>query len=179
MRPSWCEKSSDKIDLIIDPELVFGTGHHSTTCGALEALSSIELAGKTLLDVGSGSGILAIAAALKGAKASLCDTDELAVIDSLKNAQINGTIIENYWVGSAKEASGKYEIVVANIVTDVLVAIRSDLVNLLKSDSILILSGILDRYEDKIKQSFASLALQQTIKKGEWITLIYKSRGEI
>lgn len=174
VRPTWHESKSDLIDVVIDPNLVFGTGHHETTCGVLKQLSQMDLNGKSLLDVGAGSGILAIAAAKMGATVALCDTDEVAVAQARDNAKLNSVVIRSSWVGSAGSDVELYDVVVANIVTDVLVAIKGDLVARLKSGGKLILSGILEIYEKKIQIAYGDLKLLEVAKKGEWLVFLYQ-----
>lgn len=177
VRASWHEADEKLLDLIIDPELVFGTGHHGTTCGALKLLCQSDLKYKTVLDVGSGSGILAIAAAKLGAIVSVCDTDAVAVEHSIKNAGLNSVEIESSWVGSADGTDKEFDIVVANIVTDVLIAIRSDLIGRVKSGGKLILSGVLDRYEKRLTDAYKDLELQKVAKEGEWLSFLYKKHN--
>ena len=85
LHASWHESHPTLQNIIIDPELVFGTGHHATTQVALNALEKYLKPKKSFVDVGTGSGILAIAAAKMGAKVDLCDIDPDAVLDAPKN----------------------------------------------------------------------------------------------
>lgn len=174
VRPSWHDAEPGLTDVVIDPGLVFGTGHHETTCGCLEAIASLDLTGKTVLDVGCGSGILGIAAALGGARVSLCDTDKAAIIDSRHNCEINGVKPVETWVGSADGTTQVYDIVIANIVADVLVAIRTDLERTTKKGGILVLSGILARYRGRIEAAFGAFEALHVIERGEWLTFVLK-----
>ena len=119
--PSWDEPKSDKINVCIDPALAFGSGHHESTHGCLCALQHYLPKDATLLDVGCGSGILAIAASKLGAKASICDTDSLAVQSACSNGVLNGVTFDSHWVGSVDKAPRSYDVVVANIIADVLI----------------------------------------------------------
>ena len=102
VRPSWCERSQDSalIDLLIDPALAFGSGHHESTNMCLALLSELARDGMSALDVGCGSGILSIAMKKLGAKVSACDTDEQAVAATQQNAEKNGVKIDKIWLGS-------------------------------------------------------------------------------
>jgi ribosomal protein L11 methyltransferase len=174
IHPSWHEPKSGKTNILINPALAFGSGHHATTYSCLQAISKYVKDGNTLLDVGCGSGILALAATYKGAVVDLCDTDELAVKSAQENFELNMQKFNNIWVGSANKSEQKYDVVVANIIADVLKAISSELKSKLKNGSILILSGILDKKEGIVTNSFDDLELVERVTKDEWITLIYK-----
>jgi ribosomal protein L11 methyltransferase len=174
IHPSWEEEKEDKINILIDPALAFGSGHHETTSSCLQVLSDYVNEGDSLIDVGSGSGILAIAANKLGAVCDICDTDPLAVENAVKNFEMNNATVNNSWEGSAVAANNQYDIVVANIVADVLVLINKDLKKVLKDDGILILSGILEAYMDKVMAKFEDFTLIEEIAKNEWRTLVLK-----
>ena len=179
VHPSWEEPHENKINILIDPALAFGSGHHETTSSCLEVISNYVKKDDTLVDVGSGSGILAIGASKLGAICDICDTDPLAVENAIKNFELNNASYNNAWEGSAVVSSKEYNVVVANIVADVLVLINKDLKKVLKDNGILILSGILDGYKDKVTAKFKDLELLEEIAKNEWRTLIFqKNDGE-
>jgi ribosomal protein L11 methyltransferase len=173
VRPSWREAREGFIDLIVDPETAFGTGRHETTASCLEALSRFDLSGKSVLDAGCGSGILAIAAAKKGASVSLCDADAQAVKVAEKNCALNGVKPAKIWVGSADKVTTNYDLITANIVADILTAIKGDLLRALKSGGILIVSGILERFERRFAACYGDLETLFVIKRGEWRTIAY------
>ncbi len=173
IHPSWHEPKEDKINIQIEPALAFGSGHHETTSGCLEAISKYVKGGEEFLDVGCGSGILSIAAAKKGAIVDMCDTDELAVQEAKKNFNLNQAEFKEAWIGSVGQAQKKYDIVTANIVADVLRMICRDLIDATKEGGLLILSGIIEKYREEILQSF-DLPLVEEIKKGEWSTMILR-----
>ncbi len=171
IHPSWDKSKEDKINIIINPALAFGSGHHETTSSCLELISRYTSQDNTLLDVGCGSGILGIAAAKLGACVDICDTDSISIENSIENFNLNTTSINKSWVGSALLVDTKYDIVVANIVADVLVMISSDLKKSLKDNGILILSGILSKYKDKVLNKFKQYEIKEIIHKGDWITI--------
>lgn len=177
--PSWEQPVKDKINIKIDPALAFGSGHHETTSSCLEMLSKFVKSGDKLLDVGTGSGILAIGASKLGATVDICDTDEQCIENSLINFNINNVVANQSWVGSISKANQKYDIVVANIVADVLVMIANDLKNSLKDNGILVLSGILDKYLDKVTSKFNNLQIIEVITKNEWVTIALKKETYI
>lgn len=174
VRPSWRESKEGFIDIVVDPALAFGSGHHESTSSCLEILSDLELDKKTFLDVGTGSGILAIAAAKKGAEVSICDTDEMSIISSRENFEKNSLVFKEAWIGSANITKNEYEIVCANIIADILVLIAKDLKKSLKFGGYLILSGVLSQHEEKIIQKYSDLTLEKKITKGDWVTFLYK-----
>ncbi len=178
IHPSWNEPQQDKINVIIDPALTFGSGHHESTNSCIKAISKYVTNHDTVIDVGCGSGILGICCAKLGAKVDICDTDSKAVEDSLKNFDTNNVKAENSWVGSIEHSSSKYDIVIANIVADVIYLIANDLKNSVKNGKILILSGILNKYHDKITKKFADMEIIETISVNEWITLILRKKEE-
>ena len=150
IHPTWEEPKEGSINIALDPALAFGTGHHPTTASCLKAVNTYVPSGSEVLDVGSGSGILGIAALKKGAVADACDTDPISVANTLQNADKNSVAYDRVWEGSVAQRSKTYDVVIANIVADVLVMVANDLKKALKFGGILILSGILDKYEIKI-----------------------------
>jgi ribosomal protein L11 methyltransferase len=174
VRPTWCEAKDGLINIIIDPALAFGSGHHPTTNSCLNFISKYINKDDTLLDVGCGSGILSIAANKIGANVDICDTDELAIENSTKNFQLNNAIINKSWVGSSNKAITTYDVVVANIVADVLLLISKDLKKALKDKSILILSGILTTYKDRIVEKFNDLEVIDIYEDKEWTSIVLK-----
>ena len=178
IRPSWEEKKDGKIDIIIDPALSFGSGHHETTSSCIEAIDEFVNEKETVLDVGTGSGILAIAAAKKGCVVDICDTDEVCIIDTKSNFALNGVPFNDSWIGSTNKTSKKYDVVIANIVADVLVMIAGDLKKCLNKDGLLIISGILDKHINRVLNKFKDLEEVKLIHKNEWVTVIFKNNKE-
>lgn len=187
VRPSWCERSQDPalIDLPIDPALAFGSGHHESTNMCLALLSELARAGMSALDVGCGSGILSIAMKKLGAKVSACDTDEQAVAATQQNAEKNGVQIDQIWLGSVSSlneqsssaaAQPQFDLIVANIIADVILILSADLKKALKSGGKLVLSGILEKYKDRIEQAFSDLNFVQMKKQNEWLSFVYERK---
>lgn len=174
IHPTWDEPNQDLINIVINPALAFGTGHHPTTASSLKAISKYVKDGYTLIDVGCGSGILGIGAIKLGAKVDACDTDPISVENSIENAKMNGVEFSKIWEGSCSVTNSKYNIVVANIVADVLTFISKELKNALEDDGTLILSGILDKYEKKVLNFYKDFEVLERIAQDEWITLILK-----
>ena len=176
IHPTWDAPNPELINIVIDPALAFGTGHHPTTASALRAISKYVKKDDTVLDVGCGSGILAMAAMKLGAEVDACDTDPISVENSIVNAELNGLTYAKIWEGSSSLVDKQYDFVVANIVADVLTFIANDLKKALKPDAVLVLSGILDKYEKKVLSFYKDCDLIEKITQDEWVTLIVKKK---
>ena len=174
IRPQWEDKIENKIDIQINPALAFGSGHHETTSSCIEVLEKYIDKNASLLDVGCGSGILSIASAKLGAVVDICDTDELAIKSAKENFELNGVSYNKAWVGSVDKRDKEYDIVVANIIADVLIMLSRNLKETTKSGGILILSGILDKYIDKVEEKFQDMKILEKKQKNEWYTLVLK-----
>lgn len=162
------------INIAIDPALAFGTGHHPTTASSLRAISKYVKEGDRVIDVGCGSGILGIGAMKLGAIVDACDTDPVSVENSIENAKLNQLEFSHIWEGSCSISNSIYNVVVANIVADVLTFIAKDLKNAMQDDAILILSGILDKYETKVLNFYKDCEVVERIAQDEWVTLVLK-----
>lgn len=177
IRPSWHESSKDDINIIIDPALAFGSGHHESTSSCLELISEFcagkkEL--KTALDVGCGSGILSIALAKIDFEVSSCDTESQAVESTKQNASKNSVELKEVLLGSIDKANAAYDVICANIIADVIFMLAPELKARLNEGGYLILSGILDRYKERILSEFSELKLIKNITKNEWESFIYQ-----
>jgi ribosomal protein L11 methyltransferase len=151
--------AGDAVVMRLDPGLAFGTGTHPTTALALEWLDSLELTGCRVLDFGCGSGILAIAACLLGARAvTACDIDPQALTATRQNAECNGVAGQVAVAQDAGTPAGDFDIVVANIVSGTLIRCAPEITAHLRPGGRLLLSGILesqagdvvDAYRDRV-----------------------------
>jgi len=174
IHPSWNETQDKKINIVIDPTLAFGSGHHETTNCCLSAVEQYVKQGQSVADIGTGSGILAIAAAKLGAIVDICDTDIVAVDDAIKNFKQNGVEAHKYWEGSANNSDKQYDVVIANIVADVLAMIAKDLKKITKENGIIILSGIMKQHKEKVLKRFNDCIILEELQQNEWVTLIVK-----
>lgn len=174
IHPTWSDNHPNLINIVIDPALAFGTGHHPTTASSLRAISKYVHKRDRVLDVGCGSGILGIGAMKLGAVTDACDTDHVSVENSIKNAKLNDLEFHSIWEGSASNLDERYNIVVANIVADVLTFLANDLKRVLADDGILILSGILNKYEEKVLNFYKDCKIIERIAQDEWVTLVLK-----
>ena len=178
--PTWEEYIAEPGEqvIVMDPGMAFGTGHHATTslCAGMvrEAVRRGGVA--TVLDVGTGTGVLAMTAALAGARRVLgIDNDPLAVTAATANVAVNG-LTERVTISGEEVAAvdGEYELVAANIVHDVLIELAAQLSRLTAAGGALVLSGILlDRQLDSIRRHFMNLGYceVQAEEEGEWAAL--------
>ena len=185
MIPSWEDvkvEDEGKLVLHIDPGTAFGTGMHETTQLCIRQLRKYVTKDTQLLDVGTGSGILAILALMFGAKHAVgTDLDVCAVEAVAQNCEDNGIdpsrfdmMIGNIITDQAVQERvgyGCYDIVVANILADVLVALTPVIVEQLKEGGIYITSGIIDDKEDVVVEAVkaAGLTVLEVKRQGEWV----------
>ncbi len=176
VRPSWCLPSGGT-EIVVDPGLAFGTGTHATTRLCL-VLLDLELAVKPcekMLDLGTGTGILAIAGAFLGAREVLAvDISPTAVIVAEQNVQDNN-VAEFVEVreGTIRSVESKYDLITANLTAGLLEYISRDLVNSLADGGTLIVSGIMEDDRDGVLEAFteSSLSLSAELSEGEWVAL--------
>ncbi|TKX33069.1 50S ribosomal protein L11 methyltransferase [Campylobacter aviculae] len=171
---TWQEEKPNYINIKINPALAFGSGHHESTYACVKFLQKFAKKDDLVLDLGCGSGILGITMSKLGCRVEICDTDELAILSSLENARLNNVCFENSWQGSIDKAKFKYDLIVANIIADVILILEKDIKKHLKENAILILSGILDKYQTRIKEKFQDLELIDELKINEWCSFAYK-----
>lgn len=156
--PSWekYENRENRTVLRIDPGAAFGTGTHATTSLCMELLESLDCTGKQVLDVGCGSGILAITSVLLGADGAVgVDIDAQSVKTAKENAAINRVDDRiSFSVGDlAEQVTGKYGIVCANIVADVIMRLFENIGDFMEPDAKLIVSGIIDLRAEEVEAS--------------------------
>lgn len=161
----------------IDPGMAFGTGAHETTRLCLKALSELSLSGKTILDVGCGSGILSIGGTLLGAAGAFgCDIDEMAVSVARRNAALNHLEDRvSYRVGDLLTVvEGKFPVVTANIVADVILELLCDLHRVLAPGGILIASGIIDTRKEELRAAIcgAGLKICKIEEERGWVAIV-------
>ncbi len=174
--PSWEETTlaPHEVQLTLDPGMAFGTGSHETTRMCLELMQAFDLKGKRVLDVGCGSGILAISARLLGAKEAVgCDIDPLAVRTANENAARNGVQDGCRFVqGSLTEQiTGQYDVIFANIVADVVKLLLPDVPRFLTPGGVLIASGIIEQRGQEVLECAKAngLCLLKTQELRGWV----------
>ena len=184
--PSWTDyevTTGEKI-IKLDPGMAFGTGTHPTTKMSLFALEQVLRGGETVLDVGTGSGVLSIASSLLGAKEIFAyDLDDVAVRVAQENIALNaGT--ENIHVAAGDLLKGvdiEADVIVANILADILVNLTDDAYRLLKDEGYLIMSGIISEKWNLVRESAetAGFFLETHMIQGEWNACVFKKTKEI
>jgi ribosomal protein L11 methyltransferase len=181
IRPPWeayAEKPGEQV-LVLEPGRAFGTGLHETTslvASALEARRT-ELTDAVVLDVGCGSGILALVALMLGAsRARAVDVDPDAVEVTRENATRNG-LDERVDTDTApiEAITTKHPVVVANIEARVLIPMAPELARRVAPGGLLVLSGILEPQKDDVRAAYPSFALEDTKAKGEWVALVLRA----
>ena len=174
--PWHTDAEPTRITLVVEPAQAFGTGHHETTTACLAALQELELGGRSVFDVGTGTGVLALAAKSLGAGRVLAvDIDPLAVRAAADNAQLNDLSID-VAKGSADAAAGEqFDVVVANIDTATVTALAPSLVAALRPGGAFIGSGVSNERSEEALAALRGAGLTVTARPGrEWALL----RGE-
>ncbi len=179
IRPPWGEVADDSslVDLIIDPGMAFGTGHHPTTRMMLEVLSEMPPDGLAVLDAGAGSAILSVAAAKLGVASVLAvEVDASAEENALLNIQLNGVgdrvrfVVED----GPPEGEGPFDAAVMNIVADVIIALAPRVRQALRPGAWLACSGVIDSRLDDVTRALEELGfdIREVRESGEWRAIV-------
>jgi ribosomal protein L11 methyltransferase len=184
VKPPWSRVrlKRGQIHIDITPGMAFGTGTHATTILCIQALEErLKKRGRSVLDVGTGSGILSIIAAKLGAEEAWgIDIDSVAVENARENVEKNHVSeIVKIRKGSIGSLRKKYDVIAANIDLKSLGRMRKPLVSRLKNQGFLILSGILEEEKEKIRRYYLETGVLRSIKtaqKGEWVCLTFKKK---
>ena len=180
VRPVWIDDydSGDRVVLNIEPGAAFGTGTHETTRLCLETLDKIIKEGDTVLDIGCGSGILAIASMLLGATEGFgVDIDPLAVKTAVENGKMNGLTepqLQFVCGDLADKVTKKYDVVVANIVADIIILFSTQVRAFMKQGAKFVASGIIDSRADEVVLALqnAGLFVRERIEENGWVCLV-------
>ncbi|MPZ89057.1 MAG: methyltransferase [Nitriliruptorales bacterium] len=170
--PPWIDAGPDA--LVIEPGAAFGTGHHESTAGCLAALQEVDLRGRGVLDIGTGSGILAIAAVRLGAEPVVAvDRDPLAVAAARSNAARNGAHLE-VRQGSLDGVTERFPVVVANLDgTDMVLGLVPMLPERLAPGGTLIVSGVSVERQAEAVDAFTQAGQPMIVREGrEWVVLV-------
>jgi ribosomal protein L11 methyltransferase len=175
IRPSWeaYEAADGEVVVTVDPGRAFGTGTHESTRLVMKELDQRVRGGEAVLDVGCGTGILAICALKLGAAGALCiDVDPDAVEVTRENAQFNGvqaTVRAD--ITPVEDVASEFDLVLANIQATVLVPLASPIAARVRRGGLLILSGILVGQEEEVRAAYPGFDLLAAPVEGEWVAL--------
>jgi len=171
--------STDELIIELDPGMAFGTGTHPTTVMCLQALEKTVKPGDYVTDIGTGSGVLAIGAALLGAKhVHALDLDEVAVRSAKINIKLNKVqettdVVHGNLLDTVKEPA---DVVVANILAEIIMSFAEDAFKVVKEGGIYITSGIIGAKKDDVKQSLeaAGFIIEEVMMMEDWVTILSK-----
>ncbi|MBB6175246.1 ribosomal protein L11 methyltransferase [Anoxybacillus tengchongensis] len=173
--------SSDELIIELDPGMAFGTGTHPTTVMCIQALEKTVKEGDTVVDVGTGSGILSIAAAMLGAKrVHALDLDPVAVESAKLNVKLNKvhdvvTVSQNNLLDRIDEQA---DVIVANILAEIILRFVDDAYRLLRSGGVFITSGIIQTKKQEVKEGLlrAGFTIEETLTMEDWVAFIAKKQ---
>ncbi|QOR65586.1 50S ribosomal protein L11 methyltransferase [Cytobacillus suaedae] len=178
--PTWEDYepvSTDELIIELDPGMAFGTGTHPTTVLCIQALERTVQAGDSVIDVGTGSGVLSIAAAMLGAKEiKALDLDSVAVESALENVKLNKVddIVSVSQNNLLNNIEGPVDVVVANILAEIILLFTEDANKILKKGGLFITSGIITTKKEEVKEGLlaAGFAIEETVVMEDWVAFI-------
>ncbi len=179
IKPSWQDYDANFGDIVIeiDPGMAFGTGTHPTTALCISMIEKYMKKGDKFLDIGTGSGILMLAAAKLGAQ-KVCgiDNDEVAIDIAEKNLLLNGIDSKNFKVMTGNltdQLNDRFDFVAANILTETIMVLLDSVKSVLKKKSIFICSGIIEKNKDKVAEKMVASGFEviEIREKEEWVSL--------
>jgi ribosomal protein L11 methyltransferase len=168
-----------KYDLVITPKMSFGTGHHATTYMMIAAMKELDLASQSVLDFGTGTGVLAILAGKMGARPVLAiDTDEWSIENARENVTVNGCPDIRIEQRDSLEGTGRFDVILANINLRVILENLGFLRQHLQESGVFIGSGVLVSDEEKIrlKAASAGFTLEKLMSKDNWMSFRLKNQ---
>jgi ribosomal protein L11 methyltransferase len=176
--PSWMDVETDRIVIVIDPGRAFGTGHHETTRICLNIIEKYarDNKGKRMLDIGTGSGILAIGAMILGFESAVgVDIDPEAIEAALYNIERNNVKNITIKQGDVSCVEGDFDLITANLISETLINIAWQVSERLAVDGIAVLSGMLIGQEEGVIDAMQSHGLRLILKivDGDWVTLLF------
>jgi ribosomal protein L11 methyltransferase len=183
--PTWEEYTpvnSDELLIELDPGMAFGTGTHPTTVMCIQALEKTVKSGDRVVDVGTGSGVLSIAAALLGASdVQALDLDEVAVTTARVNSKLNKvndivSVSQNNLLDGIIPESA--DVVVANILAEVIVRFTDDVSSVLRENGYFIASGIIQQKKDLVKEAMlkAGMVIAETVLMEDWVAIVARKQ---
>lgn len=179
VRAPFHPKTDAEFDIVIEPKMSFGTGHHETTHMMIQHLLEMDVDGMKTLDMGCGTAILAILAEMKGAQPlDAIDIDNWCYLNSIENAERNNCKHITVYEGDATLLPGKsYDLIIANINRNILLNDMQQYVDCLSKDGILLLSGFYDDDIPAIDECCTSkgLTYEKKFQRNKWVSLKYKN----
>ncbi|KGR78548.1 50S ribosomal protein L11 methyltransferase [Ureibacillus manganicus] len=178
--PTWenySPVSTDELIIELDPGMAFGTGTHPTTVMCLQALEKVVKSGDTVVDVGTGSGVLSIGAALLGArKVHALDLDEVAVESARENVVLNkvNNVVEVFHGNLLDSVKESADIVVGNLLAEIIVSFTDDAYSIVKPGGKYITSGIIGFKKDEVKQALekSGFVIDEVLMMEDWVAII-------
>ena len=178
--PTWEDYtpvSSDELIIELDPGMAFGTGTHPTTVMCLQALEKVVQQGDTVVDIGTGSGVLSIGAALLGAKSvHALDLDEVAVRAAKENVELNKvsntvSVFHGNLLDTVKEPA---DVVVANILAEIILSFTDDAFTIVKPGGLYVTSGIIGAKRDDVKAALeaSGFVIEEVLMMEDWVAII-------
>lgn len=178
--PTWEEYkpvSTDELIIELDPGMAFGTGTHPTTVLCLQALEKVVEPGNTVIDVGTGSGVLSIGAALLGAKSvHALDLDEVAVRSAKENIELNKVddVVEVFHGNLLDTVKEPADVVVANILAEIILLFTDDAFSMVKPGGLYVTSGIIGAKRDDVKAGLeaSGFVIEEVNMMEDWVAII-------
>ena len=178
--PTWEDYtpvSTDELIIELDPGMAFGTGTHPTTVMCLQALEKVVKEGDTVVDVGTGSGVLSIGAAMLGAKSvHALDLDEVAVTAARENIGINkvDSIVEVFHGNLLDTVKEPADVVVANILAEIIMTFTDDAYSIVKPGGYYVTSGIIGAKKDDVKEALiqSGFTIEEILMMEDWVAIV-------
>lgn len=178
--PTWEEYErvhTDELIIELDPGMAFGTGTHPTTVMCLQALENVIKEGDSVIDVGTGSGVLSIGAALLGAKkVHALDLDEVAVKSAIENVELNKVqhVVDVYQGNLLDSVKEPADVVVANILAEIIMTFTDDAFSIVKPGGVFVTSGIILAKKEDVKSALekSGFIIEETLMMEDWVSII-------
>ncbi|WP_431029742.1 50S ribosomal protein L11 methyltransferase [Lysinibacillus sp. LZ02] len=178
--PTWEDYkpvSTDELIIELDPGMAFGTGTHPTTVMCLQALEKVVQVGETVVDVGTGSGVLSIGAALLGAKSvHALDLDEVAVASARENVTLNKVdhVVEVFRGNLLDTVKEPADVVVANILAEIIVTFTDDAYSIVKPGGLYVTSGIIGAKKDEVRAALeqSGFTIEEVLMMEDWVAIV-------
>ena len=183
--PTWeayTPVDSDELIVELDPGMAFGTGTHPTTVMCMQALEKYVEKDTIVVDVGTGSGVLSIGAAMLGAKrVQALDLDEVAVTAAKENVELNHVshLVEVKQGNLLETITEKPDVIVANILADIIMSFSQDAAQLLDQDGLFIVSGVIEEKKEEVREDLIAKGFEiiEIVMMEDWVALVGKKKG--